>query len=532
MTEEQPSAQPKADAPSTSGTTDTANAANTEQLPQPSAHATRHSITLDGVEWQYEATVGTLNIDTEKVKPAASVFYTAFQALTADGKSDPTRPVTFVFNGGPGSSTTFLLLGSLAPRRIAVNDTSADHAPYSLTDNAYTLLPKSDLVFIDAPGAGFSRIAEKAKAELWSVDGDVRGFSAFIRTFLTAYHRWNSPKYVLGESYGTTRGAALSYRLQEDGVSLNGLTLISNILDYSFTLDTSDQYYIGYFPTFASVAKYHGKAAPDTEIAEHLQQARAFANGPLRLALAQGATLDPQTKATVAKRYAELTGLSEQYVLDSDLRVLDMRFRKQLLRDKGTIVGRYDGRAAGYDLDPVSDDETFVVDDALLGPAYASLVNAYLRDELEWADTRERQEFANFDWESTEPGKGWTWWHKLPEHAKTSWSQNIPFPKVTGDLAAAISRQPAFKVLLGNGIYDLCTPFNQTEYDIDHMGLPEALRGNIAFTYYPAGHMLYSSQESLKKFRHDLGRFYDADVADLPQLNERPQAVKLSGAID
>jgi carboxypeptidase C (cathepsin A) len=213
-----------------------------------------------------------------------------------------------VFNGGPGSSTTFLLLGSLAPRRIAVNDTSADHAPYSLTDNAYTLLPKSDLVFIDAPGAGFSRIAEKAKAELWSVDGDVRGFSAFIRAFLTAYHRWNSPKYVLGESYGTTRGVALSYRLQQDGVSLNGLTLISNILDYGFTLSTSDQYYIGYFPTFASVAKYHGKAASDTEIAEHLQQARAFANGPLRLALAQGATLDPQTKTAVARRYAELTG--------------------------------------------------------------------------------------------------------------------------------------------------------------------------------------------------------------------------------
>ncbi|MCI1221270.1 S10 family serine carboxypeptidase-like protein, partial [Bifidobacterium tibiigranuli] len=253
MTDEQPNAQSDAQTK-----TDTNNVASAEQLPPQSAHATRHSITLDGTEWQYEATVGTLNIDTEKVKPAASVFYTVFQALDADGKTDPTRPVTFVFNGGPGSSTTFLLLGSLAPRRIAVNDTSADHAPYSLTDNAYTLLPKSDLVFIDAPGAGFSRIAEKAKAELWSVDGDVRGFSAFIRAFLTAYHRWNSPKYVLGESYGTTRGAALSYRLQQDGVSLNGLTLISNILDYGFTLSTSDQYYIGYFPTFASVAKYHG----------------------------------------------------------------------------------------------------------------------------------------------------------------------------------------------------------------------------------------------------------------------------------
>ncbi|KFI48953.1 S10 family peptidase [Bifidobacterium biavatii] len=493
------------------------------KLPEPYEKTTWHSIAIDGRELRYNATVGTINIDSGKVKPAASIFFTAFSLTDDSGETDPARPVTFIFNGGPGSSTTFLLMGSIAPKRIDVPDAApVPAAPYHLEDNPYTLLPDSDLVFIDAAGAGFSEILDAAKPSLWSVDGDVAGFSAFIRAYLSKYHRWNSPKYVLGESYGTTRGAALAYRLQQDGVALNGLTLISNILDYAYTLDTSDQFYIGYFPTFASVAKYHGHAASDTETAEHLQQARAFANGPLRLALAAGASLDDATKRRVAERYAELTGLDAQYVYDSDLRVVDMRFRKELLRGEEKIVGRYDGRVAGYDLDRVNDEETFVVDDAFLDPAYSSLCNAYLRDELGWDRIPERRGFADFDWSSTEPGKGWTWWHHQPEGTKSSWGGNIPFPNVLPDLAAAVAHQPTLKVLIGNGIYDLCTPFFQTEYDIDHLGLPKPLRGNIAFTYYPAGHMLYSSKESLAKFCNDLKRFYNADVSGLADINERP----------
>ncbi|NEG89556.1 S10 family peptidase [Bifidobacterium aerophilum] len=493
------------------------------KLPEPYEKTTRHAIVIDGTHLDYTATVGAINIDTAKVKPAASIFFTAFDIVDGSGNADPSRPVTFIFNGGPGSSTTFLLMGSVAPKRIDVPDAApVPAAPYHLADNAYTLLPSSDLVFIDAAGAGFSEILDAAKAELWSVDGDVAGFSAFIRAYLSKYRRWNSPKYVLGESYGTTRGAALAYRLQQDGVALNGLILISNILDYAFTLDTSDQFYIGYFPTFASVAKYHGRAASDTEIADHLQAARAFANGPLRLALAAGASLDDDTKHRVAARYAELTGLSERYVYDSDLRVVDMRFRKALLRDEDRIVGRYDGRVAGYDLDRMNDEETFVVDDAFLDPAYSSLCNAYLRDELGWDRVPERRGFADFDWNATEPGKGWTWWHEQPDMTKSSWGAKIPFPNVVPDLAAAIVHQPTLKVLIGNGIYDLCTPFFQTEYDIDHLGLPKPLRSNVAFTYYPAGHMLYSSETSLAKFSSDLKRFYGEDVTGLPKLNERP----------
>ena len=496
---------------------------NEVSLPEPREHTTRHTAIIDGHEWTYDATVGTITIDTKKVKPAASVFYAAFTALDPmNGKPDITRPVTFVFNGGPGSSTTFLLLGSVAPKRITTPDAApVPGAPYRLIDNPQSLLPSSDLVFIDAPGAGFSTLLEKAKPELWSVDGDVAGFSAFIRQYLSAHHRWNSPKYVLGESYGTTRGAALAYRLQQDGVAINGLVLISNILDYAYTLATSDQFYIGYFPTYAAVAHYHHQAGQGVSLAEHLRQARAFANGPLRLALAQGDELDAATRASVAGRYAELTGLSAEYVESSGLRVLDTRFRKQLLRGQGRIIGRYDGRVAGYDLDAASDDETFVVDDAFLDPAYSSLANAYLRDELGWDGDVERKGFADFDWDSAEPGKGWTWSHMLPEHAKRSWERIIPFPQVTADLSAAIVRQPTFKVLVGNGWYDLCTPFFQTEYDISHLGLPTELLGNIAFTYYPAGHMLYTSETALTKFHGDLAAFYTADAAGMPAIDER-----------
>ncbi|BDR55044.1 carboxypeptidase [Bombiscardovia apis] len=499
-------------------------------LPDERQHRTRHEVTIGGRSWEYEATVGTINIDTEKVKPAASIFYSAFTALGADGEADKSRPVTFVFNGGPGASSTFLMMGSIGPKHIVIPDAApVPGAPYELADNPYSILPYSDIVFIDAAGAGFSQIAEEAKKELWSVDGDVKGFSAFIRAYLSKYHRWNSPKYVLGESYGTTRGAALAYRLQEDGVALNGLTLLSNILNYAFTFATSDQFHIGNFPTYAAIAKYQGKAGAGITMDQHLQAARAFANGPLRLAMWQGDQLDPARKDRIAQRFAELTGLSKEYVIASDLRVLDHRFRKELLRSEGKIVGRYDARTTGYDMDQVSDDETFVVDDSFLDPAYSSLSSAYLRDELGWDGKSERKGFANFDWNSMEPGKGWTWWHQLPRHTASSWGEKVPFPLVTPDLATAIVRQPTLKVLVCNGIFDLATPFGQTEYDIDHMGLPKPLHNNIAFTYYPAGHMVYSNPESLEKFSGDLARFYAANADEMVTIDERPDLPEVAG---
>lgn len=231
----------------------------------------------------------------------------------------------------------------------------------------------------------------------------------------------------------------------------------------------------------------------------------------------------------MADRFARLTGLDADYVMKNDLRVLDFRFRKELLCQEGKIVGCYDGRTAGYALDQASEDVTFTVDDTYLDPAYASLCNAYLRDEPGWRGREERKGFADFDLDSTGPGKSWNWWHKLPDHAKSSWGDQIPFPDVTQDLAAAVACNPTMKVMIGNGIYDLCTPFGQTEYDIDHLGLPAPLRRNIAFTYYPAGHMLYTSPESLARFSGDLKRFYATDATGMEGLNERPASATPRG---
>ena len=540
------SAQPGATIPPASpSSTPTGPRAPKRPLPAPTTHTTRHTQDINGEQWTYDATLATLHVDTKKVAPASSVFHADFIALPDGAHPDPTRPVTFLFNGGPGSATTFLLLGSLGPRRISWQDPTPDPtaaptvAPYGLIDNPQSLLPQSDLVFIDAPGAGFSEIAEEAKAELWSVDGDVAAFVQFIQRWLSANGRWNSPKYVFGESYGTVRGSVLSYALLDAGIALNGVVLLSDILDYGHIVGTDDQAYIGYFPTYAAIAHYHGRAGagavpsstpadegdagaagtngagPVADLAAlraHVQEAREFADGALRQALSRGDRLPAADARAVARRYAELAGVSPEYVLRSDLRVLDPRFRKELLRDRGLVVGRYDGRVSGFDLDAASDDETFVSDDAFISPAYGALVNTYLREELGWTGTQERRAFSEMDWESTEPGKGWVWQHKQPGHTKTMWDQTLTYPQVMPDLAAALVRNPRLKVLVANGYFDLATPFFQTEFDIDHLGLPAPLRSNIAFTYDPAGHMVYTSPGCLEKLVEDLRGFYAAGV--------------------
>lgn len=483
-------------------------------LPDTVSHTTRHTYEANGTSVVYDATVETSTISTKKVDPAANVFAASFIALPDGEHPDPSRPITFAFNGGPGSSSTFVLMGSVGPRRIRVPDAaSVPPAPYELIDNPESLLPITDLVFIDAPGTGFSIIAEEAKAELWSVDGDVAGFVSFITQYLSKHRRWNSPKYILGESYGTTRGSVLTDQLLGAGVALNGLVLLSTILDYSHLMATDDEFYIGYFPTYAAIAWYHKRAGVGTTIEDHVEQARVFATEQLRPALVKGDSLPEDEAKTVATRFAELTGLSVEYILRADLRVADHRFRKELLRDSRQIVGRYDGRVVGYDLDAASADETFVADDAFLDPAFSALGNAYLRDELEWDGRDERRGFADFDWSSSEPGKGWVWKHKLPEHARNWWDQEIPFPQVLPDLAHAIVSHPQLRVLVANGYYDEATPFHQTEYDLQHLGLPQPLRANIQLTYYEAGHMVYTSVPALQKFSDDLRRFYRGDAA-------------------
>lgn len=493
-------------------------------MPDEAETVSRHKTTIQGKQVSYDAVCGNIWVETKEVKPAASVFHVDFVKVDESGKSDSTRPVTFIFNGGPGSSTTFLLMGSFGPRRIDTGEVAQGlSAPYQVVDNDYSMLPFSDLVFIDAPGAGFSDVADKAKKEIWSVDGDVAAFSQFIRRWCSKNHRWNSPKYLFGESYGTVRGAALALKMQVDGASLTGVTLISNILDYAHTFSGDDQLYIGYFPTFAATAHYHGKAGAGEDAAAFIQKAREFANGEYSKALALGDRLSSEDLDKVAHDYAQLTDLSEDYVKRNNLRVPMERFSKELLHEEDKVVGVYDGRVTGYDLDPARSEETYAADDAYLDPAYTSACENYLREELGVKDHRLRRGFADFDLGGTEPGKSWNWHHTLPDSSVTKAlaSSFVPFPRVIDDLACAISHEPGLKVLIGNGWYDLCTPMSQTEYDIDHLGLPKPLRANVALTYYPSGHMIYTAPQALAKIWKDLAAFYAADASQVAQLDER-----------
>lgn len=500
-------------------------------LPDENEVVTRHTTSVNGADMTYSAVVGNIWVNTKKVTPAASMFHVDFLKLDKQGKTDPTRPVTFIFNGGPGSSTTFLLMGSFGPKRVDTGDIAQGMpAPYRFVENDHSLLPTSDLVFIDAPGAGSSKVAEQAKKDIWSVDGDVAAFSEFIRRWISKNHRWNSPKYLFGESYGTVRGAALSYRLLNDGAALSGVTLISNILDYAHTFTGDDQLYIGFFPTYATSAWYQGKAGKGLTLEQQAQKAREFAAGPYRQALALGDRLSDHDLGVVASEYAHLTGLSADYVRQSNLRIPVERFSKELLRADGKILGAYDGRVTGYDLDRSRDQETFLVDDAFLDPAYTACVEGYLRDELDYKSHDLRKGFADVDLEVGEPGKAWQWKHEMPDSSRikaTDW-QNLPFPRVIEDLASAITHEPGLKVMIGNGLYDLCTPFFQTEFDIDHLELPKQLRGNVALTYYPSGHMIYTAPKALPKLLNDLERFYAAPAGSVVALDERTPMPGLS----
>ena len=499
-----------------------------EDLPADKEHSTKGAWSAGGEKIDYKATVGTLKIDTTDVKPAASIFYSMFEAVDADGKADASRPVTFIFNGGPGASSTFLMMGSFGPQRIDLPDVyEGKGAPYKIVENnEFCLLPITDLVFIDAPGAGFSIIADKAKKDLWSVDGDIAGFTTFIKNWCTKYGRWNSPKYLFGESYGTTRGSLLTLKMQQEGIALTGACLISCIFDYSYTFDDNDEYYIGYLPTYAMISQYHKKAGKGESEEEWAQEARKFAE-LYRRALAMGNRLDKEDAKLIAEKYSQMTGLGEEYLISSSLRVPDGRFRKKVLRSEGKVVGRYDGRVSGYDTDPESADQTFIVDDAFLSPAYEATVNDYLRRALGWDTDKERIAFAPFDWTSTVPGKGWVWTHKLPDHVKADEWGYVPFPNTLHDMCYAILQEPKLKIMLGNGYYDMATPFYQTEYDVDHIELPDELKGNIALTYYKSGHMIYTVKDALTKLYSDLKKFYAADAKDMPSIDERPKAGRL-----
>jgi len=461
--------------------------------------ATRHQGVIGGRTMAYTATAGTLTLRDDEGKPTASMFYVAYTA-----GDDPRRPVTFLYNGGPGSSTVWLHMGSIGPVRVRTDSPAATHnAPFTLGDNEDSLLDKSDLVFLDAIGAGFSRpLGDTRLSAFWGTDPDIDAFARGVERYLTINRRWNSPKFIFGESYGTTRSAGLSYRLQQDGVQLNGVILLSSILNYGRRDPGFDQELINYLPSYAAAAAYHSRlATAPSDVPAFLRQARDWARGPYALALAKGQDLSDAERRDVASQMATYTGLSTSYLLASNLRVTPGRFRKELLRDQRRTLGRYDDRFTGIDVDEAGEAPEFDASDAGITGAFVAAFHDYLARELDF------QTELSYRPTYYSAGMQWDFRHKAPGQGRGGGDTSEA--DVALDLSAAMRQNPHLLLYSLNGIYDLATPFFGTEYDLGHMQLDSEVRGNVRFAYYPSGHMVYLNPEALKSMKADLARFYD-----------------------
>lgn len=455
---------------------------------------TKHTVTVNGVPLDYQAVAGTLVLKDEKGKDKASVFYVAY---LKEGVTDPgQRSVTFSFNGGPGSSSVWMHLGLLGPRRVLSGDVdNLLPPPHRLVDNEYTLLDETDLVFIDPVSTGYSRPAPDQEADQFhGVEQDVESVGDFIRLFVTRYGRWMSPKFLIGESYGTTRAAGLSGYLQDrHGLYLNGLMLVSSILNFQTARFTTgnDLPYILFLPTYTATAWYHNRLADDlqADLPRALSEAESFATTEYTLALMRGARLGPDQRLSVVKKLARLTGLSPDFIERSNLRVTIHRFTKELLRDQGLTVGRLDSRFTGIDRDAAGEHfEHDPTTSATLG-AYTGALNHYLRHELKYENDMPYEILTGL-WENWDYSK----------------HQN-QFLDISETLRAAIAKNPFLRVLVANGYYDLATPYFATDYTFNHLGLPPSRQANVCLTFYEAGHMMYIHEPSLTKMKDDLAKF-------------------------
>ena len=473
-------------------------------VPPEKTSVSHGSVDVGGKTVHYTATAGNVLIREDKEdKPEASVFYVAY--TVDDNRKGSSRPVTFFYNGGPGSSSVWLHMGSLAPVRVeSASATATAPPPYRLIPNQYSLIDKSDLVFIDAVGTGYSTPVGKAKGkDFWGVDQDLHAFAKAITRYVTINQRWNSPKFLFGESYGTTRSAGLVNMLQSQGMAFNGVVLLSSILNYASNSPGLDQNYIGSLPTFAAIAWYHDKVPNKPASMEaFVNEARTFATGEYASALARGQALTPAEEDAIAVKLGRYTGLSPQYLKESNLRVSQARYRKELLRDERRTVGRYDARYEGIDLDAAGENPEYDASDTAIAGAFTAAFNNYVESTLKW------QNDVPYKTTSFDIIRDWDWKHEQPG---ARFPQRQPY--VAGDLARAMRENPKLHVMSANGYFDLATPFFATEFDLGHMQLDPSLRGNLKFTYYPSGHMVYLNVDALARFKADLAAFYDQSLS-------------------
>jgi len=469
------------------------------EIPPPQSYSSSHSGKFGGHTVNYTATAGETYLKDDDDEPKASIFSIAY---IKDGVDDPTtRPVTFLWNGGPGSCSVWLHMGAFGPKRVAVpSDAKDDGAPpFRMEDNPLTILDVTDLVFVDPVGTGYSRaLGEHENKEFWGISEDGRSIAEFIRAWITTNRRWASPKYIGGESYGTTRSAAVIRELEGgfDDVAVNGLILISTVMDfYTSAFETGNELgYVTYLPTMAATAAYHGKIdPPPADLEAFLVEAREFAIAEYAPALLRGNTLPAAERNRIRKKLSYFTGISEDYFKLSDLRITDQRYYKELLRDEGLVVGRLDGRFTGRDIDnageaPESDPSFYGIDGA-----YTAAINHYLASELGVEIDRQYKIFGSVYRE-------WNW--ELPGEGFRSFNINVaPY------IGTAMRQNSALRVFNAAGYYDFATPFFDAEMSFMRNGV---VPDRITYAYYQSGHMMYIHEPSLLQLMDDVRGFIQA----------------------
>lgn len=455
---------------------------------------THHKITVHGRSIEYTGTAARMPIRNNQAQLEAQMFYVAY--TVDDG--GPQRPLTFAFNGGPGSATIWLHMGAFGPKRVKLDPNGfMPPPPFMWEDNQNTLLDRSDLVFVDAIGTGYSRAttAELGK-KFWSVSGDIEAFGEFIRQYLQKNSRWTSPLYLAGESYGTTRAAGLSGYLVDHGIALNGVVLISTVLNFgtvSFT-PGNDQPYVMYLPTYAMTAAYHHKLAP--ELAKDPEALRSevekWASTDYLLALEQGDSLPAAEREAVAERLSRYTGLTKEYILHCNLRVDLSHFDTDLLRDESKMIGRLDGRFTAVEAEQTEQNPDFDPSEAAIRPPYTAVFGQYVKQELGYQS----------DLTYYVLGGGIGRW----DFQTTGWSG---FADTAPALRKAFAKNPYMHVFIAEGMYDAATPYFAVDYTFDHMGLSPAAHKNVSRDHFNAGHMVYIDDKSMAKLKQDIDQLYE-----------------------
>ena len=486
----------------TSGFSQTEPKQEVKPIPEAEVSTTQQSVKINGVVIPLTAKAGTMQLRDENNEPIALFGFTSY---TKDGAAN--RPIVFSYNGGPGSSSFWLHMGVMGPKRIVVNDPLfTPAAPYKLVNNDFSILDVADVVMMDPVGTGLSIPVGKAKfSDFWGVDQDIRSISLFITQYLIENGRMNSSKYLLGESYGTFRNAGVMNRLLEQGIALNGVVMVSAVFDLRTLIfpPNDDLPYVVHFPTYAATAWYHNKITnKPASLESFLNEVRTFTEKEYVPALYKGGRISKEEKNAIASKLASYSGLSAEYWLKADLRVQAGEFFQELLRSEGNTVARLDARFKGINEDLLGQLADYDPQSSSISPAYITGFLHYFYNDLK---VNKKLTYATTA--GTREGFKWDWNHA----GNMRWGTSAAIH--TGiDMATAMTKDPSMKVLILNGYYDAATVFYGVEHTIEHLGLPKVIRDNIIMKYYEAGHMMYTHQPSLEKFKKDVSEFIQSSA--------------------